>query len=61
MMPALGIVLAVDTTEAERFSGEPLPGWVLIAAGLAVLVVVVLVGLLLRRAARSQVERPTAG
>ncbi|MBA2624679.1 MAG: hypothetical protein H0U89_03630 [Acidimicrobiia bacterium] len=51
----------MDTTEAERFSGEPLPGWVLIAAGLAVLVVVVLVGLLLRRAARSQVERPTAG
>ncbi len=60
MTPVLRRILAVVTTEAERFSGEPLPGRVLVAAGLAVLVVVVLAGLLLRRAGRSEVERPTS-
>ncbi len=37
------------TTEVRRIVGDPLPTWVLVGAGLAVLAVIVVAGLLARR------------
>ena len=37
------------TTEPPRIVGDPLPGWVVIAAGLALLAVILVAGFLTRR------------
>ena len=55
-MPALllDLVLAQETTttEVRRIVGDPLPKWVVIGAGLALLVVILLAGVLVRRRSR---------
>jgi hypothetical protein len=53
-VPAL-LVLAQETTttEVRRIVGDPLPTWVVVGAGLALLVVILVVGALLRRRSRA--------
>ncbi len=53
-MPALLTVLAQETTttEVQRVVGEPLPSWVVIAAGLALLAVILLAGFVVTRRRR---------
>jgi len=53
-VPALLTVLAQETTttEVRRVVGDPLPEWVVIGAGLALLVVILLAGFLVRRRSR---------
>jgi hypothetical protein len=48
------LVLAQETTttEVRRVVGDPLPKWVVIGAGLALLVVILLAGFLVRRRSR---------
>ena len=41
-----------ETTEVPRIVGEPLDSWVTVAAGAALLVVIVLAGLLVRARSR---------
>jgi hypothetical protein len=41
------------TTEVRRIVGDPLPKWVVIGAGLALLVVILLAGVLVRRRSRT--------
>lgn len=46
------VLLAVEsttTTSAPRIVGDPLPSWVVVAAGLAMLAIIVAAGLLVRR------------
>ena len=56
-MPALflALVLAQETTttEVRRVVGDPLPKWVVIGAGLALLAVILLAGALVRRRTRA--------
>jgi MYXO-CTERM domain-containing protein len=53
-VPALLTVLAQETTttEVRRVVGDPLPEWVVIGAGLALLAVILLAGFLVRRRSR---------
>ena len=55
-MPALLTVLLVaqetTTTEVRRVVGDPLPKWVVIGAGLALLVVILVAGFVVRRRSR---------
>ncbi len=55
-MPALLTVLVLaqetTTTEVRRVVGDPLPEWVVIGAGLALLAVILLAGFLVRRRSR---------
>ena len=55
-MPALLSVLVLaqqtTTTEVQRVVGDPLPKWVVVGAGLALLVVILLAGFLVRRRSR---------
>ena len=46
------LVAQTTTTEVRRMVGEALPLWVVIGAGLTVLVLIVVAGLLVRRRAR---------
>jgi hypothetical protein len=50
----LDLVLAQETTttEVRRVVGDPLPKWVVIGAGLALLVVILVAGFLVRRRSR---------
>jgi hypothetical protein len=50
----LDLVLAQETTttEVRRVVGDPLPEWVVIGAGLALLVVILVAGFLVRRRSR---------
>ena len=52
-MPALLTVLLLaqetTTTEVRRVVGDPLPKWVVIGAGLALLVVILVAGFVVRR------------
>jgi len=41
------------TTEVRRIVGDPLPKWIVIGAGLALLVVILLAGALVRRRSRA--------
>jgi hypothetical protein len=41
------------TTEVRRIVGDPLPKWVVIGAGLALLVVILVAGALVRRRSRT--------
>jgi hypothetical protein len=53
----VGLLLLVQqttTTEVRRIVGEPLPKWVVIGSGLALLVVILLAGVLVRRRARAE-------
>jgi MYXO-CTERM domain-containing protein len=49
------LVLAqqTTTTEVRRIVGDPLPKWVVIGAGLALLAVILLAGFLVRRRSRA--------
>jgi hypothetical protein len=49
------IVLAqqTTTTEVRRVVGDPLPKWVVIGAGLALLAVILVAGFLVRRRSRA--------
>lgn len=55
MVASLAVAVAVagaaatTTTEVRRIVGDPLPTWVVVGAGLAVLGVIVVAGLLARR------------
>jgi hypothetical protein len=55
-VPALlfDLVLAQETTttEVRRVVGDPLPKWVVIGAGLALLVVILVAGFVVRRRSR---------
>ncbi|MDP8954398.1 MAG: hypothetical protein M3N37_05680 [Actinomycetota bacterium] len=48
---AVALVVAVETTttEVQRVVGEPLPTWVVVGAGLAVLALIVIAGAVARR------------
>ena len=45
------LVERTTTTEVRRIVGDPLPKWVVVGAGVALLVVIVVAGLLVRRRA----------
>jgi hypothetical protein len=51
--PAVAVALIVGietpTTEVQRVVGEPLPTWVVVGAGLAVLGLILIAGLIARR------------
>jgi MYXO-CTERM domain-containing protein len=49
------LVLAqqTTTTEVRRIVGDPLPEWVVIGAGLALLAVILVAGFLVRRRSRA--------
>ena len=51
---ALALVLAQETTttEVQRVVGDPLPKWVVIGAGVALLVAILLAGFVVRRRTR---------
>ena len=44
------------TTEVKRVVGEPLPTWVVLGAGAALLVVILVAGLAVRRRGQSRVS-----
>jgi hypothetical protein len=48
----LVLVQQTTTTEVRRVVGDPLPKWVVIGAGLALLVVILVAGLLVSRRTR---------
>jgi hypothetical protein len=50
--PPLLLAQETTTTEAPRIVGEPLAEWVVIAAGLALLVVILVAGALVRHRSR---------
>jgi hypothetical protein len=49
VLHALLLAQETTTTEVRRIVGDPLPKWVVIGAGLALLVVILLAGYLVRR------------
>ena len=55
MLHALLLAQETTTTEVRRIVGDPLPKWVVIGAGLALLVVILLAGYLVRRRSRASV------
>ena len=50
---ALFVLAQTTTTEVRRVVGDPLPKWVVIGAGLALLAVILLAGFLVRRRSRA--------
>ena len=46
---ALALLAQTTTTEVRRIVGEPLPSWVTIAAGVALLVAILLLGWIANR------------
>lgn len=48
---AVALVVAIETptTEVRRVVGEPLPSWVVVGAGMALFVLIVVAGLVARR------------
>jgi hypothetical protein len=55
MEPVAALLLLAQqttTTEVRRIVGDPLPKWVVIGAGLALLVVILVAGLLVSRRTR---------
>ena len=54
MVGLLLLVQQTTTTEVRRIVGEPLPKWVVIGSGLALLVVILLAGFLVRRRAQAE-------
>jgi len=48
----LVLVQQTTTTEVRRIVGDPLPKWVVIGAGLALLVVILVAGMLVTRRTR---------
>ena len=57
-MHALLAAAITTTTEAPRIVGEPLPSWVVVAAGLALLLVILAAGLAARRRGRDEAAGP---
>ena len=59
LSPVLALLAQTTTTleEVPRVVGDPLPRWVVIGAGLALLVVVLTVGWLLTRRSRAEERR----
>ena len=55
MAALLLLVQQTTTTEVRRIVGDPLPKWVVIGAGLALLAVILLAGVLVRRRSRASV------
>ncbi len=54
MVAVLHLLLQqTTTTEVRRIVGDPLPKWIVIGAGLALLVVILLAGALVRRRSRA--------
>lgn len=54
MVPASIVAAArTTTTEVQRIVGDPLPTWVVVSAGVAILVLIVVAGLLARRRSSS--------
>ena len=43
------LLAQTTTTEVRRIVGEPLPSWVVVGAGITLLVLIVVAGLLVRR------------
>jgi hypothetical protein len=58
VLHALLVAQETTTTEVRRVVGDPLPKWVVIGAGLALLVVILLAGYLVRR--RTSASAPVA-
>ena len=52
MAALLVLVQQTTTTEVRRIVGDPLPKWVVIGAGLALLVVILVAGMLVTRRTR---------
>lgn len=50
---ALLVLAQTTTTEVRRIVGDPLPKWVVIGAGIALLAVILLAGFLVRRRSRA--------
>ena len=55
MLHALLLAQETTTTEVRRIVGDPLPKWVVIGAGVALLVVILLAGYLVRRRSSASV------
>jgi hypothetical protein len=55
VLHALLLAQETTTTEVRRIVGDPLPKWVVIGAGLALLVVILLAGYLVRRRSSASV------
>ena len=53
MVALLVLAQQTTTTEVRRIVGDPLPKWVVIGAGLALLAVILLAGVLVRRRSRT--------
>ena len=53
MVALLVLAQQTTTTEVRRVVGDPLPKWVVIGAGLALLAVILLAGFLVRRRSRA--------
>ena len=49
MVASIVATAGTTTTEVQRVVGEPLPTWVVVGAGLGLLAVIVVAGLLARR------------
>jgi hypothetical protein len=49
MSASIVAAAGTTTTEVRRVVGDPLPTWVVVGAGLAILAVIVVAGLLARR------------
>jgi hypothetical protein len=54
---ALAAAVTSTTEEPRRIVGDPLPSWVVIGAGLALLVLIVAAGLAVRRRSGASPER----
>ena len=53
MVALLVLAQQTTTTEVRRVVGDPLPKWVVIGAGLALLAVILVAGFLVRRRSRA--------
>ena len=53
MAALLLLAQQTTTTEVRRIVGDPLPTWVVIGAGLALLVLILVAGVLVRRRSRA--------
>lgn len=49
MLPGLWLLAQTTTTEVRRIVGDPLPSGVVVGAGVALLALIVIAGLLVRR------------